>query len=105
MRLDGLNPYNTLPERSNRTVNSAAQVDAARATAVEQATTVSASRSLTTRTVNATSANAEYIPARREAQQPVYGYSNQALASYESTARMTFEGDSESSVFGIDLFA
>lgn len=105
MRLDGLNSYNTLPERSSRTVTSAAQVDAARATAVEQAATVSASRSLTTRTVNATSANAEYIPARREIQQPVYGHSNQALASYEATARMTFEGDSAGSVFGIDLFA
>jgi|TARA_R110000868_G_scaffold6865_5_gene38057 hypothetical protein len=104
VRLDGLNPYTTLPERSNRVASSAAPVDAARATAAEQATTVSASRSLTTRTVNAASANAEYIPARREIQQPVYGRSNQALASYEATASIPVDGDSDS-VFGIDLFA
>ena len=104
MRVDGLNPYNTLPERSNCNVTSAAPVDAARAPAAEQANSVSASRSLTTRSVNATSANAEYIPARREIQQPVYGRANQALASYEATASIPVDGESNS-VFGIDLFA
>ncbi len=104
MRLDGLNPYATLPERANRIATPAAPVDAARASSAEQATTVSSSRSLTTRTVNATSANAEYIPARREIQQPVYGRTNQALASYEATANLPVDGDADS-VVGIDLFA
>ncbi|MEH6565164.1 MAG: hypothetical protein V7756_07585 [Halopseudomonas sp.] len=104
MRLDGLNPYPTLPERSNRSVSSAAPVDSARSTAAEQAATVSASRALTTRSVNATAANAEYIPARRETQQPVYGYSNQALASYEATANLPVDGESDY-IAGIDLFA
>ena len=104
MRVDGLNPYSSLPERSNRTVTSAAPVDAPRAPTAEQANSVSASRSLTARSVNATSANAEYIPARRDIQQPVYGRTNQALASYEATSRLPVDGESNG-LAGIDLFA
>ena len=61
-------------------------------------------RSLVPRAVNATSANAEYIPARRESQEPVYGRTNQALSSYQFTANIPVNDESEG-IFGIDLFA
>jgi hypothetical protein len=54
--------------------------------------------------VNASTANAEYIPARRDTQEPVYGGTNRALASYQSTASLPVN-DQADSIFGIDLFA
>ena len=104
MRLDGYIPFTALPERSSRPVVPPANSEPARAGQTAQAAPVEPSRALAARPVNPSSANAEYIPARRESQEPVYGRSNQALASYQSTASLAVNDEAEG-IFGIDLFA
>ncbi|SDS79479.1 hypothetical protein SAMN05216421_2210 [Halopseudomonas xinjiangensis] len=100
MRLDGQLPFNSLVERS-RSVAPPASSESARP---GHAAPVEPTRALTPRAVVALSANAEYIPARRESSQPVYGRVNQALASYESTANLPLESEVEG-IFGVDLYA
>jgi hypothetical protein len=78
MRLDGYIPFTALPERSTRPVVPAANSEPVRAGQTASAAPVEPVRSLVPRAVSAASANAEYIPARRESQEPVYGRSNQA---------------------------
>jgi hypothetical protein len=104
MRLDGYIPFTALPERSTRPVVPAANSEPARAGQTASAAPVEPVRSLVPRAVSATSANAEYIPARRESQEPVYGRSNQAMSSYQFTANIPVNDESEG-IFGIDLFA
>ena len=92
MRLDGFYPT-ALPPRSVRpaqapveqTANPAAPVRAVPAQVVEHA-----------------AATGEYIPARQGPSQPVHGYANQALASYQSMASLS-DTDADG-VFGVDLF-
>ena len=100
MRLDGQLPFNPLIERS-RTVAPPANSEPARA---NHSAPVDPVRALTPRSVVALSANAEYIPARRESAQPVHGRSNQALAAYESTAAIPVDAEVEG-IFGVDLYA
>ncbi|WP_415057705.1 hypothetical protein [Halopseudomonas sp.] len=104
MRLDGYIPFTALPERSARPVVPVANSEPARAGQTAPAAPVEPPRALTPRAVNASTANAEYIPARREAQEPVYGGTNRALASYQSTANLPVN-DQADSIFGVDLFA
>lgn len=104
MRLDGYIPFNALPERSTRPVVPPANSEPARAGQTTPAAPVEPNRALAPRAVNATAANAEYIPARREAQEPVYGKANQALSSYQFTANLPVSEEAEG-IFGIDLFA
>ena len=47
---------------------------------------------------------AEYIPARRESYEPVYGRANQALASYQNTANMAADSAVDT-LAGIDVYA
>ncbi|MFO7704941.1 MAG: hypothetical protein R6V43_07395 [Halopseudomonas sp.] len=104
MRLDGYIPFTALPERSIRPVVPAANSEPARAGQTAPAAPVEPVRSLVPRAVSAASANAEYIPARRDSQEPVYGRTNQALSSYQFTANIPINDESEG-IFGIDLFA
>jgi|TARA_R110000796_G_scaffold248117_1_gene374405 hypothetical protein len=104
MRLDGYIPFTALPERSTRPIVPAANSEPVRAGQTASAAPVEPVRSLVPRAVSATSANAEYIPARRESQEPVYGRSNQAMSSYQFTANIPVNDESEG-IFGIDLFA
>lgn len=104
MRLDGYLPFTALPERSTRPVVPAANSEPARAGQTAQAAPVEPVRSLAARSVNPAGANAEYIPARRESQEPVYGRSNQALSSYQFTASLPVNDEADG-IFGIDLFA
>lgn len=108
MRVDSFNPYNTLPERGSRPVTPAVPGDSTRvgqsAAAVESPPP---SNALSLRAVNATTANAEYIPARRETSLPAQSFSgpgSQAMAAYQSTANMPVEETPEG-LYGIDLFA
>ncbi len=104
MRLDGYIPFTALPERSARAVVPPANSEPARAGQTAAAAPVEPTKALAPRAVNASTANAEYIPARRESQEPVYGRANQALASYQSTATLPINDEAEG-IFGIDLFA
>ncbi|PKM31212.1 MAG: hypothetical protein CVV07_03350 [Gammaproteobacteria bacterium HGW-Gammaproteobacteria-11] len=103
MRLDGYIPFNALPERSTRPVVPAPNSEPARAGQTAPAAPVEPVKALAPRAVSASSANAEYIPARRDAQLPVYGKSNQALSSYQFTADLPLD-DQADGIFGIDLF-
>ncbi len=100
MRLDGQLPFNSLIERS-RSVAPPVHSEPARP---GHAAPVEPVKTLAPRPVVALSANAEYIPARREPPQPVHGRVNQALASYESTASLPLESEIEG-IFGVDLYA
>ncbi|WP_373185500.1 hypothetical protein [Halopseudomonas sp.] len=104
MRLDGYIPFTALPERSSRPVVPPANSEPARAGQTATAAPVEPTRALAPRAVNASTANAEYIPARRESLEPVYGRSNQALASYQTTASLPVNDEADG-IFGIDLFA
>ncbi|HDZ56126.1 MAG TPA: hypothetical protein ENI17_03310 [Pseudomonas xinjiangensis] len=103
MRLDGFNPFNALPERGTRPVPPPAS-ESARVDQAGAATAVSIVRLPAARPVNAITPSAEYIPARREAQEPVYGRANQALASYQATANLPADYEADG-IFGIDLYA
>ena len=108
MRVDSFNPYNTLPDRGSRPVAPAVPGDSTRvgqsATAVE---TPPSSNAMSLRAVNASTANAEYIPARRDSSLPTQSFSgpgSQAMAAYQSTASLPVE-DTPEGFYGIDLFA
>ncbi len=103
MRLDGFNSFNTLPERGLRPVVAPANSEPPRAGASSPAAPVEPVMALAPRPVNALGPNAEYIPARRDAHEPVYGKANAALASYQATASLP-DPDAEG-VFGLDLYA
>jgi hypothetical protein len=100
MRLDGFNYLNTLPERGVRPAP--ANSEPSRAGNTAPAAPVEPVVALAPRSVAALSPNAEYIPARREPQEPVYGRAGIALASYQSTAELP-DPDAQG-VFGLDLF-
>ncbi|TVP89950.1 MAG: hypothetical protein EA348_07125 [Pseudomonadaceae bacterium] len=107
MRVDGFNPYNTLPDRSNRPVAPAVPGDSVRAGQVATAVETQPSKALASRSVTASTANAEYIPARRESSLPNQVFSgpgSQAMAAYQSTASLPAE-DTPDGFYGIDLYA
>ncbi|PAU89668.1 hypothetical protein CK507_01980 [Pseudomonas sp. WN033] len=104
MRLDGFSPFNALPERVNRPVAPQANSESARAGQTAPAAPVEPVKALASRPVNASSANAEYIPARRDSAEPAFGKANQALASYQFTANLPVDAE-ESGIFGIDTYA
>ncbi|MFA5676849.1 MAG: hypothetical protein WC953_00375 [Pseudomonas sp.] len=97
MRLDGFHPT-ALPARPSRPAH--APVGQA---SNQTATTAPASvQPVSAKVVERTAAMGEYIPARQGPAQPVYGYANQALNSYQSMASMP---DADTDVLsGIDLF-
>ena len=96
MRLDIYHPT-ALPVRTPRPAT--APVEPAPTAASAPAPALPAA---STQRVDGMGAAGEYIPARRETTQPVYGPVNQALSSYQSMAQMT-DVDTDG-VFGIDLF-
>ncbi len=108
MRVDGFNPFNTLPDRGNRPVTPAVPGESVRAGQVATAVETSPSKALAPRSVNASTANAEYIPARRDSSslpaQAFSGPGSQAMAAYQSTASLPVE-DTPDGFYGIDLFA
>ncbi|SDT93691.1 hypothetical protein [Halopseudomonas salegens] len=107
MRVDGFNPYNTLPDRGNRPVAPVAPGESVRAGQAATAVETSPSKALTPRSVTASTANAEYIPARRDSSMPSQTFSgpgSQAMAAYQSTASMPVEETPEG-IYGIDLYA
>lgn len=103
MRLDGFNSFNTLPDRSLRSVVAPANSEPSRAGTSAPAAPVEPVTAIVARPVNALGPNAEYIPARRDPQEPVYGKANVALASYQNTASLP-DPDAQG-VFGLDLYA
>lgn len=104
MRLDGHNPFNTLPNRGIRPVTPAPGSEVARVDQPGSSARIEISRSADPRTVSASTAVAEYIPARRDSAEPVHTRAGQALASYNATANMMIKDEAEG-VFGIDLYA
>lgn len=103
MRLDGFNSFTTLPERGLRPVVAPANSEPLRAGTATPAAPVEPVVALAPRPVSALGPNAEYIPARREPQEPVYGRANIALASYQNTASLP-DPDAQG-VFGLDIYA
>lgn len=104
MRLDGPNPFNTLPSRGMRPVMPAPGSEVPRVDQSGSSARIEISRSADARTLSASTAIAEYIPARRDSVEPVHTRAGQALASYNTTANMTNKDEVEG-VFGIDLYA
>lgn len=104
MRLDGYNPFTTLPGKSIRPISPTPGNEVARGDQSGADPRSASSRLPATREVNAPAALAEYIPARRDNIEPVHSRAGQALASYQTTASMTMENEVEG-VFGIDLYA
>lgn len=105
MRLDGFNPYSSLPERSSRAVaNTNGSTAAVPVPGAEPGATAAANRLPATQVVSTSAPTAEYIPARRESYEPVYGRANQALASYQNTANMPVDSAADS-LAGIDVYA
>lgn len=104
MRLDGHNPFNALPSRGIRPVSPAPGSEVARADQSASSSRIEVSRSADARAVSASTAIAEYIPARRDSVESVHTRAGQALASYNTTASLTMKDEVEG-VFGIDLYA
>ena len=100
MRLDGYVPFNSLPARGIRPVlgGDVVRGDQPAAPRVEVV------RNAEVRSISASKAVAEYIPARRVSIEPVHSRVGQALASYNATAHMLIEDEVEG-MFGIDLYA
>ena len=100
MRLDGYLPHNPLPGRGIRPVQAGeiARTDQPAGPRVEVV------RNAEVRNISASTAVAEYIPARRDSIEPVHGRVGQALASYNATAHMVIDDEVEG-VFGIDLYS
>ena len=67
----------------------------------EPGAAAAANRLPATQVVSTSAPTAEYIPARRESYEPVYGRANQALASYQNTANMPVDSAADS-LAGID---
>lgn len=97
MRLDGFHPT-ALPARSTRQAHAPVEPTAA------QPSLPSAPplRAQPAQVVERAAAAGEYIPARQAPAQPVHGYANQALASYQSMASLPDE--EANGIFGVDLF-
>lgn len=98
MRVDGFHPATALPARPARPASAPAEISVAN-TPSPAATPVP---SIAARAVEQPGAAGEYIPARQGPTQPVHGYTNQALASYQSMASLPDADDD--GVFGVDLF-
>lgn len=96
MRLDGFHPT-ALPTRSTRPATAPVED-----VAIPKQSPELPLQAVTTQTVERAAAAGEYIPARQDSTQPVYGHANQALATYQSMANLK-DSDSDS-VFGVDLF-
>lgn len=94
MRLDGFHPA-ALPLRPK----GPAQVPAEQGTAQAAPAAVRAAQ-----VVERAAAIGEYIPARQGPAQPVHGYANQALASYQSMAALPDVDNEPHGVYGIDVF-
>ncbi|QJD60567.1 hypothetical protein HG264_17630 [Pseudomonas sp. gcc21] len=104
MRLDGYNPFNTLPNRGIRPVSPAPGNEVVRVDQSASSARIDLTRTTDARHVSASTAVAEYIPARRDNAEPVHGRAGQALASYSAMANMPVHDEVEG-VFGIDLYA
>lgn len=104
MRLDGFNPYSSLPDRSSRAIASTTGNSAAASVPGNEQAGVTQTRLPAGQMVAASAPSAEYIPARRESYEPVYGRANQALASYQSTANMPVDSAADA-IVGIDTYA
>lgn len=104
MRLDGFNPYSSLPERSSRAVANTSGNSAPASVPGSEQAGVAANRLPSAQVVPSSAATAEYIPARRESYEPVYGRANQALASYQNTANMAADSAADT-LAGIDVYA
>ncbi len=104
MRLDGFNPYTALPDRSSRAVANTTGNSAAASVPGNEQAGVAATRLPPTQVVATSTPSAEYIPARRESYEPVYGRANQALASYQNTANMPVDSAVDT-LAGIDVYA
>ena len=98
MRLDGFHPT-ALPTRSARPAHAPVEQTPVNAPSTPTAAPV---RAVSAQVVERTAASGEYIPARQGPAQPVHGYANQALASYQSMASLP-NADADQ-VLGIDLF-
>lgn len=96
MRLDGFYPP-VLPSRTARPAP--APVELATTSPAQPPT---AARAVSAQVVERAAASGEYIPARQGPAQPVQGYANQAVASYQSMANFT-DVDADT-LSGIDLF-
>lgn len=99
MRLDGFHPQ-ALPRRPK----GPAQVPAEQVTAQTAPAAVRSARAVSAQVVERAAATGEYIPARQGPAQPVHGYANQALASYQSMAALPDVDDEPTGVYGIDVF-
>ncbi|SDR79846.1 hypothetical protein SAMN05216198_0447 [Halopseudomonas litoralis] len=99
MRVDGFNPANALSTRPTRPAAPSAE---STVTGAAQPAAAARTPPIVPRVVEQPSANFEYIPARQGPTEPVHGYANQALASYQSMANLP-DADADG-VFGIDLF-
>lgn len=99
MRLDGFTPPAALPARS---LKSAAPVAPGVGGAAPQTNPSAALFTTVERTTVVRSAEGEYLPARQAPLQPVHGYANQALASYQIMASLP-DADVDG-VFGVDIF-
>lgn len=97
MRLDGFHPT-ALPTRPARP----AQVPVEQPADAGHAPAAAPVRAASAPVVERAAATGEYIPARQGPAQPVHGYANQAVASYQSMASLP-DADA-STVSGIDLF-
>jgi hypothetical protein len=94
-----------LPERGSRAVaGTSGNGNVTVVPASEKTAGASTARVPTSQAVKASTASAEYIPARRDQDQPVYGRANQALASYQATSSIPVDSDADT-VVGIDLYA
>ena len=98
MRLDGFHPT-ALPARSARPAHAPVEQTAINTPASPNVAPV---RAVSAQVVERAAASGEYIPARQGPSQPVHGYANQALASYQSMASLP-DADADQ-VVGIDLF-
>ena len=97
MRLDGFHPT-ALPTRPARPAHAPVEQPAIPG----QAPSATPVRAGSAPVVERAAATGEYIPARQGPTQPVHGYTNQAVASYQSMANLT---DPDASIsHGIDLF-
>lgn len=97
MRLDGFHPT-TLPTRPAR----AAQVPVEQPARPGDVPAAAPVRAVAAPLVERAAATGEYIPARQGPAQPVHGYANQAVASYQSMASLP-DADVHAA-HGVDLF-
>lgn len=99
MRLEGFTPPTALPARTPRP---AAPVAPGAGAGAPQSKPLPQPPAAVERIATSRSAEGEYLPARQGAVQPVHGYANQALASYQTMASLP-DADVDG-VFGVDIF-